>query len=117
MDLYRVAIKASPAVEHPLFWEWKTGYLCMWLYAQSREEAEERADKIIAQLPYEPTGEKHCELASEPRPLTWKFPVATELEEWGKRRAEEVGLGLLLHCMPLESESFPETIPDGQQAP
>jgi hypothetical protein len=53
MNLRRITMKVRPAVDHPTFWDWQAGFLNMWLFSESDDDAVERADTILSQLPYE----------------------------------------------------------------
>lgn len=52
-ELYRVSAKVLPATWHPKFYEWQFGFLSLWLFATSAEDAGEKAVVIIGALPFE----------------------------------------------------------------
>jgi len=58
MELYRVDLKVRPDKRHPMFWDVEFGYLCLWLFGESPEDAGERAALIVEQLPYERTDDR-----------------------------------------------------------
>lgn len=53
MKLYRVRLKVKQTKYHPGFHDFRFGYYRVWLFADSTEDAEVRARKILGQLPYE----------------------------------------------------------------
>ncbi len=53
MRPYRTVFKVKPTKNHPRFFDWDFGLLSIWLFADSGDEAIERAETIIAALPYE----------------------------------------------------------------
>jgi hypothetical protein len=120
MDLYRFSVEVSLTVEHPLFWrwkpKWKTGHLCIWLFAACSDDAKERAESILSQLPYEAAGESSCVLASEARRLATEAPKGVaEHEKCRETEARELGIAISVHAMPVHGESFLEAIPDSPQ--
>ena len=52
-ELYRVSTKVTPAAWHPKFYDWEHGFLRLWLFANSPDDASDKAASIIAVLPYE----------------------------------------------------------------
>jgi hypothetical protein len=94
MKLIRLALKVQPACDHPMFWEWEFGQLYMWLFADSDEDAAERASAILKQLPYEEIGEaigfRDCNL-EKPDPR----------DEFKQREtvARQLGLALFLDSL------------------
>lgn len=80
-SLRRVSIKVRPAPFHPQYWEWDGGYLSLFIYGFSDQDAVERALKILAQLPYEMVESGVAELfTGQPSPLfDQDFQRATEI--------------------------------------
>ncbi len=56
MQLYRVAFKVRPAAQHPKYWEIQFGFLLLYLWAESAEQAGDSAATIVGVLPYEVVG-------------------------------------------------------------
>jgi hypothetical protein len=57
-NLYRVAAKVRPLPWHPKYYDWQFGFLRIWLFANSVEDAVDRARKISDELPYERIGDE-----------------------------------------------------------
>lgn len=57
-ELFKVDFKIRPTVNHPLFFDMQFGFLAVWIFAESVEDANERATAIVEQLPYEIAGQK-----------------------------------------------------------
>ena len=53
IELYRGSTKVAPAAWHPKFYDWEHGFLSLWLFADSPDDASTKAETIIAPLPYE----------------------------------------------------------------
>ena len=53
MELYRLTLKVRPAPHHPLYLQWRFGFLGVWLFACDEQSAASAAFVIIQQLPYE----------------------------------------------------------------
>jgi hypothetical protein len=90
MTLRRLTIKVRPAVQHPTYWDWQAGYLDVWLFCESDGDGVERAETIIAQLPYE---------RAEQGAITVRDCDGKErLPEWAAREsaAREIGLAVFL---------------------
>ena len=51
--LFKVPVLVRPKCEHPLYYEWGSGLLLIWLLDDSAESAAQRAQKIFDALPYE----------------------------------------------------------------
>lgn len=63
MNFYRVAFRVRPEIEHPRNWDWSFGFLSLFLFATSEADARDRAQAVVAVLPYEIVGmRKHCGL-------------------------------------------------------
>lgn len=56
--LHRVNLKVRPLPGHPLYWKCQCGILCVWLCANSPEDAAERVTTIVETLPYERVGDE-----------------------------------------------------------
>ncbi len=90
IKLRRITTKVRPAVNHPTYWTWQAGFLDMWLFSDSDEDAVSRAETILSQLFYESVEEgavsiRECD-QSEPNP------------EWLSREnaARQLGFSLFL---------------------
>lgn len=55
-DLCRVTFRVRPLPGNPRYWDCQFGFLLVWLYSNSPEDANARADKILDELPYERIG-------------------------------------------------------------
>jgi hypothetical protein len=52
-EIFRVCFKVRPTVSHPRYFNVAFGYLDLYLAAANAEDAIDRAEIIISQLPYE----------------------------------------------------------------
>lgn len=91
--LYRCVLPVRPSVEHPLYWSIQSGYLALFLYAESEQIAADRAEQIVDQLPYE--------LGSDAlRVREAKTPEHRPELENVAASARQCGLGLFLVALP-----------------
>jgi hypothetical protein len=90
MKLLQLTFKVRPAVHHPMFYEWQFGFLSIWLFGSSDEDARKRAEKVLEQLPYERVGE-----GISVRDRESKTGGSAEFRRFEKE-ALEVGLALRL---------------------
>jgi hypothetical protein len=95
MDLYCIAIKVTPAVYHPQFFEWTDGVLNVWLFADSFDRAALCAVAVVRQLPYEMHDEVRGGLASQVSLGGPDFEDGVH-QKTAERLARDVGLALLL---------------------
>ena len=110
--LHRILLKVRPLPGHPLFWKMQFGFLRMWLFADSAEDAAERAMKLIAELPYERVGDQVAvETRKQPGATSGALPAAEgpsqEVREQNAIReqlAMESGLSLMLIIVPTGAE-------------
>jgi hypothetical protein len=89
-QLYRVSARVRPLPWHPKYYDWQFGVLCLWLFADSVDDAVERAKSILSVLPYEHVGtevavEKHFAQSA-------KHAVLQAIQE----EAKQTGLALQL---------------------
>jgi hypothetical protein len=92
--LFCVIFSIRPAPWHPMFFEWQFGRLYMWLFASSDDDAKERAEVIVDQLPYELAG-TWCKSLPADDPILQEpqmIPIA--------REARHTGLALSVAYMP-----------------
>lgn len=104
MELFRSTIRVRPSVAHPLYYDWQFGYLSIWLFGESSDDASERAEQILEQLPYETVGEwSKCQAANAVAPESEKVAAA-------EKEAAQMGLALHLDCFAtgLDEGSFAE---------
>ena len=95
--LYRCQIPVRPSLAHPKYWEVQSAYLLLFLYAESPEDAADKAVTIAEQLPYElPRSSAKISLQEKP-------PHQPELESTAEC-ARQCGLGLFLVAMPPGSD-------------
>jgi hypothetical protein len=88
MKLYSVAIQAQPTADHPCYWDWETCVVVAWLFAESVQNAADRAAAILSELPYEVTS-KESEVSDPPWTDT---PAYVEKE----REARMTGLAVFV---------------------
>lgn len=88
-QLHLVSGKVRPTPGHPLYYEWQFGFLRLWLFADSLEDAKDKALAILEVLPYEQVGEQ-VRVESE-------FPSTEESRQmhgFAREQAEKLGLGI-----------------------
>lgn len=89
--LYRVAAKVRPLPWHPRYYDWQFGFLRIWLFANSVEDAVERARLISDELPYERAGDEYCVETTDEAPETEDASA--------QERARAIGLAIRLFCV------------------
>jgi hypothetical protein len=90
-ELYRISAKVLPATWHPKFYEWQFGFLSLWLFAISAEDAAEKANVIIEALPFERIDNLFA--------IESQFPRTEEslaLQGGAQEQAEQTGFALRL---------------------
>jgi len=93
-QLYRVSAKVRPLPWHPIYYDWQFGFLSLWLFANSVEDARERALLIAGALPYE--------LAGEELSVETGFPQTEEsraMHDGAQAKAEKIGLAIRVYAV------------------
>jgi hypothetical protein len=98
LKLLHLTFKVRPAAEHPLFWDWQFGFLSIWLFGSSDEDAIERAERVLEQLPYERVGD-----SVSVRNRESETSGVAEFQRLEKL-ARQVGLALLLMSVATGAE-------------
>jgi hypothetical protein len=113
MKLYQVCLKVRPSKDHPKFFEAKFGYLSIFLFGESPDDAAERAVTITEQLPYERVNNQETWQES------WRVSVSLAGGSKGpefreiEQRARDVGIGVCLHycVMGVDEGNFEDIDP------
>ena len=105
MKLRHVIFKVRPATEHPMYWDWQCGFLCIWLFGSSVDDAAEHARAILEELPYEIVEGRVSVRDCEPE------TGGNAMFKPGEQQARQVGLAIILHaCAPGVDEGAFETM-------
>ena len=89
VNLFQLTLKVRPSTGHPLLHEWDHGFLSVWLFADSDDDAVDRAFTIVDQLPYELAKDDVASVREWTNDST--FP-----QEWHPHAAIARGTGLAL---------------------
>lgn len=87
-----VAFNVRPKPAHPIFYDWETGLLSVWLFAASTDEATGRADRIVAELMYEVDYEKGVYAFEETDAAEAPFAPSC------RAQAKQLGVAFSLHA-------------------
>jgi hypothetical protein len=90
---HRVNLKVRPLPGHPTYYDWQFGYFGLWLFANSIDDARDRALLIVGALPYEVIGDKVS--------VETNFPRTEESRAMNGRAQEtagEIGLAMSDHA-------------------
>jgi hypothetical protein len=93
-ELYRVSTKVVPAAWHPKFYDWEHGFLSLWFFAGSLNDASYKAETIIAVLPYERVGDEFA--------IESGFPQTEEslaMHGRAQEQAQQTGLAIRLFAV------------------
>lgn len=105
--LYRVTAKVRPLPWHPKFYDWQFGFLMLWLFANSLDDAAARAMSIMrTTLPYEQVGDD-VKVETDFQRESWR-----SMDRDAPRDAEETGLAVRsIGCVTGADETGFETLP------
>lgn len=107
--LHCISFKARPLPGHPRYYAFQVGLLSVWLFANSVEDATERASLIVGALPYERIGDAAR--------FETDFPQTEESRAMNGRAQEEAEqIGLAIRVWTLETgadETAFESMPLG----
>ncbi len=109
--LRRIDYKVRPSPDHPLFWERQHGILAIWLYAASEEDLVERANGLLAALPFEQISEQTQVCVATPVPPISIGGALTDISGRVESAAKSVGCSFHFSSKPLgdseEDLAFP----------
>lgn len=100
--LYRVALKVAPTPAHPIYYEWQVAIFSVWVFADSEEDAAEKAHVFTKPLPYEVLSPEF--LVERVLPKGKDSVPGSQWEIQGERTARFIGLGYYLVCAAVGSD-------------
>ena len=108
-QFHKVVIPVRPTPAHPRYYDIQFGALVIWLFADSIQDASDRAIIITDQLPYERAGERTKVF------LLGDLPDKPKLEVFASQ-ARDVGLAVLFcGCPPgVDEDRFEDVIIDAE---
>lgn len=76
MKMWAVIFGVRPRPAHPRYWELESGFLKLFLFAESRDDAAKRAHEIVRNLPYDVSPGVVAGAASEPAAVCDELDLA-----------------------------------------